>query len=454
MALDDLQAYGIAPYDTGTIQPYNRNAEIAAQANTYLDSYAPTFPTLPTTGAGPAATAQPSTTGPTEWEQQLAQAIEAKGNAFTPDDFQRLKEGFKINLAPRLFAAKLSQAGVDAELAKFDAKADSYLPQIFGEQALAQTQPGQRGSGIGATIGENVAAFVGGVAQTVPGVMALADYGLRALPGIDGRTPLGDAANAISEGISGAVDRFTTPETLAQREAIARAIEADPSLANVVEEYLGNGRNLSTLVSGGIGSLVAPAGLAKYLGRAGGFLEGASNARRVATVAGAAGLPASGTQGLDLERRIDQTPLEDLIADNPRLQTIVDASRMIGLDDSAIEKRIKDEVKGEALRSALPAYIAGNVGLATIPGLRGAEGQIARQLAGQTGSGFVRRVAAGVGSEAAQEGGAAALQTGGENFGLNRPLGEGAAENIVPWLVALLAYRVHVDRVRIRRMIS
>lgn len=397
---------------------------VEREAREYLNRNLPSQQT-----AQPAVVPQaPAQSGVRRIVDVIKDAETTKGTKLSPEELDRVIEGYRVQeFGPAAFKNARSKAEAEANLQAFDSRADQFRNKYFEGQAPSAATSAAGGSGVLAQVGENVAGLAGGVAQIIPNLMSLVDYGVRALPGVEGRTVIGETADALTDKIQkGLIDPNTTPETLAQRQNIA-ALPEDASIADTLKAYIDNPRALLQAAATGAGSLAgaAPAkipSVARWLSTLG-------PRARTAVTAGMVGLPQSGGQTAGLERELEALPLEEVLK-NESAAAAFQAAVSMGVDQERARLAAVDVLKGDVLPAAMAGYTLGNVGVAALPGLGGAEGAIARAIGGGTARNVLARTASGAASEAAQEGAAGALGQMGENVGFGRPIAENISRPI------------------------
>lgn len=452
--MDELLPYQLAPTNVGVEGYFDPLAAMQTSADAYTPQSIPQPPAVQQFLPPGGATAPATTTS--RWDSILSKAS-ADPN-FSPETFDALASQYRDEyLTPKAAMKKMSEANFTAYIKGFEAKAARQKAELFPDAVPVEGQLAEGEGDIG--YGRELAAnFLGSVARTIPGVIGLADLGIRALPGVEGRTVVGDVAAGIDRTITGVMDANTSEATKRQRLQIAEAIENaedGEEIATAIEQYLGHGRNLGTLLAQGVGSLVPGAGAAALLGKAGRAGQAAGAGRlaqaanrvsqspfgRTATVATGAGAPLTGAQAVALESSLLETPLAELVTDGD-YQTLYDTLKTTGLSDPQIEKQLQHKFANDVMKYYVPAALAGNVGLAMIPGLNVAERVIGNTFAGATrqagaaAPGVIRRAVTGIASEGTQEGAAASLERGGENIGRGIPLSTGMVESVVPEAIA------------------
>lgn len=416
-----------------------------------------TAPQPPNNGAA----ASPSGGGGETWGGLVSNLEKGKGQRLSPEELDTAAQRFKTETYARyLYSQPRATAGsVKAGLAAFDSQYARFRDNYNGagkQDAAGSTGPAGLPSDEDSPWypRELLAQLIGGAAKIVPGTLGLVDNAIRGTVGAarnvgkiyDGlasgdtgaasaafnapiefsdRTALGDAAAGMDRGINEAVESNKSNDTKRQEFEIAKSLEQDDSIENTMAQYLKNPRVLTSMAAGGAGSLL-PVGAASKINKVSTFLKGLGATERTAVLATAAGAPLSSS--ISFEEKIDSTPLAELLG-NDKFKTVYASAKAANMDDGAAEKYLKNYVKNSGAPAAVLANLAGNVGLAAIPGLGGAEAAIGRGVAGTAGK-LATRVGKAAVSEGAQEGGAGYLQTVGENTGLGKEdVTEGAGAN-------------------------
>lgn len=385
--------------------------------------------------AGP----QPTASGPMTFLDFVKDAETQKGNKLSDAELDNLKSSYATEFyTPYLYRQKgATQGSVEAGQAALESKYARFRQQYLGEPVAGAEGASGEGPGYGR---ELLAQLLGGGAQAIPGALGLIDniYRLGAgavneaitpgdQPAMTDRTWLGDIAAGASKGISNVVDRNTSEETKRQQAAIQQQLGDDASLEDTIAAYVSNPRVLGSMAAAGVGSLVPGAAVTRIpaiLSR----LQKLGPLARRASMAAIVGAPQSST--IAFENQIDETDINDLIEINPKFKDVYAAAQAAGMEPATAEIYTKNYVKNTGGASVVASNLVGNVGLASIPGLGGAEAAIGRRALGGTATqGLLRRILGGSASEAGQEGLAGATQAVGENVGLGREdLTQGAGQ--------------------------
>lgn len=437
---------------------------------------------LPPAGASavppPAATPAPPR-APTAAELFRAGVERAQqangGKPLDEKQFAQVKDDyFNTVVGPHLLQNKATEGQVKLQRAAFDTKARQFYENYVKEQGPALEQADETGSFLG-SVGQGLrdlgVGAIAGLGQLVPGAEALADYGIRAARA-QAQTilhPIGTAravANTVrdglgdedaGEGIYGLLARRFGEPTFLGRDAAERAegirggeelllsgqgLQARRELASQfrdaegLEEYLGAVKDnigaLPSYIGEGLAS-VAP-GTVLRAPKILGALSKMPATLRALTGAAVIGTPQSAGSTASFEAELRDIPLSELLGDNPEAIAIRDALQPVlqGLSPEEANKTIKDAIINRAVAVAGAANLLGDVGLAAVPGLGGAESILAGT--GRRTAGRLARAGAGAATEAPQEALAGTVQAVGGNIAANQatgadtPLFEGAGE--------------------------
>ena len=405
----------------------------------YPTAYAPapqaSMPVPPAMGMPGQDAAAPQ--GPKGFPKMVLDA-QGAGPKLDPDRIAALKEQYITEqLLPREWGKKGSKEdSVNAVVSAFDSKANRWIEKYLAEvaeNAEAANAPDAEW-GVMDGVGDVAKGALGGLAQLVPAVASIADYGIRAgRAAIDPRirarpefaswfgeqTALGEWAANTSDEISAAVQGNLSERG---KQAMQRVQQAE-GFAGTLEAIIQNPASLPNMLGQGAASL-APVALLR-VPRIAKAIQGLSTTGRAAAGASLAGVPYSAQSTAQFENDLRQASLQELLEDNPEGWALFDSVSMLYGDSERAKKVVKDELINKAVAAYGVFSLAANVGLATVPGLRGAEGAIAGATRGTASR--VANTARGALSEAGQEGLAEATQTAGGNVGTNIATGSDTA---------------------------
>lgn len=450
---NELDPYGVQ--GALPVQPYDANSFVANQASNYLQQYVPAAPVVPITPALPIGgeTAAPAGPRKSNWESFL-EANQA--NIKTPEDFEKYKEMFRLGLQARLFAKKMPEAGVEATLQSFDKRAEMDMASMFKDVVDPTISEQQRKNAEGSNqLTENVAAFLGGAAQVVPGAMSLVDLAVRggnairdsmlSVPGavlsgdlgklkdfsLGGKTAVGEAGDDLSRLLQNYVKANTSKETLEQQKLIQEKLGEDAGFFETIVEQISNPRTAAMLVSGGVSTLVPIGSTAKLLSMAGKLQKMGATAKTVASSAPTM-VALAAQDASEFEKEVRGMQMEDIYKRNPDLLDLREALRQNGIVED-VDSRIRQHVIDRGVGLTFTSSLAANLGTVATPGLGGVERAAAGAM--RKGNQITRR-AKGALSEGTQEAIAGGTEGIGANVGFGDPALEGSAKGAALGIVA------------------
>ena len=388
------------------------------------------FPQAPSsTGPSGAAGSAPASGGGASFGATLMEEATKRGKALDDDEIEDIRQQYvDKHVVPGLWGQKgMSQGKFDALKTVFDNNSEraiaKYKASLTGGAASSDSKVSDKDynsspvgggffRGLKDTAATTLTSAVGGTAS---GVLQLADYGVRALPGVDWdkQTFLGRGADIVDAATEGVDRALVSDETLKSRNEFSALLERDAPLEEISAFVAKHPSSLTGMLGQTIGFL-SPAALTKLPKvirgitalRAGGKLS--QTAAKAVPIA-LTGVPGVGQAGGGYERQIMASPIEDLIK-TPEAAKTYAAFQAAGLDEKAFRRHMAAEGLPMVLGTSAVANLA-------LPGLNpfNVEAQIASKLG--RGLSRTRRAAYTAGSESVEEGAASAIEKVGSNLG-------------------------------------